>query len=46
MGNIISRMIYFTCCCESQKDKQEKEIRIIYEKIKPVITISEPVISV
>jgi len=40
MINIISKLC---CCC---KRKQEREIEIIYDKIKPIITIDDPVCSV
>ncbi len=45
MGNIISKLCC-CCCCETRKQRQEREVQIIYEKIQPIISISDPVISV
>lgn len=45
MGNIVSK--HCCCeCCETRKQRQEREVKIIYEKIQPIISMCDPVISV
>jgi len=43
MGNIISKLVMCCCCPISyyKKKKREKEIQIIYDKIKPHIETYE-----
>ena len=43
MGNIISKCVMCFCfpCIEYKKRKREKEIQIIYDKIKPHIDMYE-----
>ncbi len=45
MGNIISK--HCCCeCCDTTKQIQERDVQIIYEKIKPIKSITDPMVSV
>jgi len=45
MGNIISKLCCCECC-ETRKQRQERDVQMIYEKIQPIISICDPMISV
>ena len=45
MGNIISKLCC-CLCCETNKQRQEREVQIIYDKIKIIKSIDDQVICV